>query len=37
MRAFLGDAVDEIGNGDIRAAVWSKVEAALAKATETAP
>ncbi|MGD0865987.1 MAG: Fe-S cluster assembly protein SufD [Rhizomicrobium sp.] len=37
MRAFLGDAVDEIENADIRASVWLKVEAALAKATEASP
>jgi len=34
MRAFLGDAVDEIENEEIRASVWGQVEAALVKATE---
>jgi Fe-S cluster assembly protein SufD len=37
MRAFLGDAVDEIENEDIRASVWAKVETALVKATEATP
>jgi len=37
MRAFLGDAVDEIENEDIRASVWAKVEAALIEATEATP
>jgi Fe-S cluster assembly protein SufD len=37
MRAFLGDAVDEIENEDIRATVWAQVEAALVKVTEASP
>ena len=37
MRAFLGDAVDEIEDEEIRASVWAKVEAALVKATEASP
>jgi Fe-S cluster assembly protein SufD len=37
MRAFLGDAVDEIEDEGIRASVWAKVEEALVKATEATP
>jgi Fe-S cluster assembly protein SufD len=37
MGAFLGDAVDEIENEDIRASVWAQVDAALVKATEATP
>ena len=36
MRAFLGDAIDEIEKEEIRAAVWMAVEAALTKASEVA-
>jgi Fe-S cluster assembly protein SufD len=37
MRAFLGDAVDQIEDADLRASVWENVEAALARAMEVAP
>jgi Fe-S cluster assembly protein SufD len=37
MRAFLGDAIDEIESEEIRAAVWLAVEDALARAADGAP
>jgi Fe-S cluster assembly protein SufD len=37
MRAFLGDAVNEIEDEGIRASVWAKVEAALSQVSEASP
>ena len=37
MRAFIGDAMDQIADDAIRAALWQSVEPALARATEAAP
>jgi Fe-S cluster assembly protein SufD len=37
MRAFLGDAVDEIQNEEVRASVWAQVETALSQVSEAAP
>jgi Fe-S cluster assembly protein SufD len=37
MRAFLGDAIDQIESEDIRASIWDTVESALSRATDGAP
>jgi Fe-S cluster assembly protein SufD len=37
MRAFLGDAIDEIENEEFRATVWLVIEDALARAADGAP
>jgi Fe-S cluster assembly protein SufD len=37
IRAFLEEAVSEIGNDDIRAAIWQAVEDALPRAMEASP